>query len=194
MKKKKKGITLVALVITIIVLLILAGISISLALGNNGIITNAQKASVAWTQGEAETQLAMAFAACETDYQIARADDATAVRADYYSTANINKNMRGTGFELVTDIVEADSDNAGHKKFKAAMVTAEDAATDTKTELTINNSNGDGQARKVNVIIKEITVDTGLNSTSDPTLNTRLEHVVSVSFSKWTSTIAPDAP
>ena len=37
--KKQKGITLVALVITIIVLLILAGVSISLALGNNGVLT-----------------------------------------------------------------------------------------------------------------------------------------------------------
>ena len=33
-----KGITIVALVITIVVLLILAGVSINLVLGNNGII------------------------------------------------------------------------------------------------------------------------------------------------------------
>jgi len=39
-----KGITLVALVVTIIVLIILAGISISLVLGNNGIITKAKDA------------------------------------------------------------------------------------------------------------------------------------------------------
>lgn len=35
---KEKGITLIALVVTIIVLLILAGISISMAVGNNGLI------------------------------------------------------------------------------------------------------------------------------------------------------------
>lgn len=40
---KRKGITLVALVITIIILLILAGISI-LALTNQGLFKNAQKA------------------------------------------------------------------------------------------------------------------------------------------------------
>ena len=40
----KRGITLVALVITIIVLLILAGITISLTIGQNGIITRAQEA------------------------------------------------------------------------------------------------------------------------------------------------------
>ena len=42
--KKNKGITLVALVVTIVVLLILAGVSINLVLGNNGIIAKAQEA------------------------------------------------------------------------------------------------------------------------------------------------------
>lgn len=37
--KNKTGITLIALVITIVVLLILAGISISTLTGNNGILT-----------------------------------------------------------------------------------------------------------------------------------------------------------
>jgi endoglucanase len=41
---KQKGITLIALVVTIVVLLILAGVSINLLLGDNGIITMAQKA------------------------------------------------------------------------------------------------------------------------------------------------------
>ncbi len=42
--KKEKGITLVALVITIIVLLILAGVSIATLTGDNGILTKASKA------------------------------------------------------------------------------------------------------------------------------------------------------
>ena len=42
--KSNKGITLVALVVTIVVLLILAGVSISLVLGQNGLITQAQEA------------------------------------------------------------------------------------------------------------------------------------------------------
>ena len=43
-QEKRKGITLVALVITIIVLLILAGITITLTIGQNGIIIRAQEA------------------------------------------------------------------------------------------------------------------------------------------------------
>lgn len=42
--KNNKGITLVALVVTIVVLLILAGVSINLVLGNNGIIARAKDA------------------------------------------------------------------------------------------------------------------------------------------------------
>ena len=42
--KNNKGITLVALVVTIVVLLILAGVSINLVLGNNGIIAKAKEA------------------------------------------------------------------------------------------------------------------------------------------------------
>ena len=44
MLKNRKGITLVALVVTIVVLLILAGVSINLILGNNGIIAKAKDA------------------------------------------------------------------------------------------------------------------------------------------------------
>ena len=42
-KQLNKGITLVALVVTIVVLLILAGISINLLLGENGIIKKRKK-------------------------------------------------------------------------------------------------------------------------------------------------------
>ena len=43
MLKGQKGITLVALVVTIIVLIILAGVSIALVLGDNGIVNKAKE-------------------------------------------------------------------------------------------------------------------------------------------------------
>lgn len=45
-KHYHKGITLIALVVTIVVLLILAGVSITVLFGDSGIITMAQKAAV----------------------------------------------------------------------------------------------------------------------------------------------------
>ena len=44
--KNTKGITLIALVVTIIVLLILAGVSIAMLTGNNGVLTKAGEAKV----------------------------------------------------------------------------------------------------------------------------------------------------
>ena len=41
--KGKKGVTILALSVTIIILLILAGISISMMTGENGLIKNARK-------------------------------------------------------------------------------------------------------------------------------------------------------
>ena len=48
--KEMKGITLIALVITIVVLLILAGVSINLLLGDNGIITKATEAKDSYSK------------------------------------------------------------------------------------------------------------------------------------------------
>ena len=42
--KENKGVTLIALAVTIIIMLILAGVTISALTGNSGIMTNAKKA------------------------------------------------------------------------------------------------------------------------------------------------------
>ena len=53
MQKNSKGITLIALVITIIVLLILAGVTIATLTGDNGILNQAGKAKDKTTEAEA---------------------------------------------------------------------------------------------------------------------------------------------
>ena len=69
MKKieSQKGITLVALVVTIIVLIILAGISINLLLGDNGLITRAQEAKKQQKIAEVKEKLSLELSAAETD-------------------------------------------------------------------------------------------------------------------------------
>ena len=57
MKKQEKGITLVALVVTIIVLLILAGIAINLTIGNNGLFVRAKLASLEHRGANVEEQV-----------------------------------------------------------------------------------------------------------------------------------------
>lgn len=62
-KENKKGITLIALVITIIVLLVLAGVSLILVLGDNGVINKAQNATTETRDAEEKEKMEMAVAA-----------------------------------------------------------------------------------------------------------------------------------
>ena len=59
--KEKQGITLIALVITIIVLLILAGVSIAMLTGQNGILTQANNAKIAQSHGAVKDCIALAY-------------------------------------------------------------------------------------------------------------------------------------
>ena len=60
-KKSSKGVTLIALVITIIVLLILAGVSIAMLTGDNGILTQAKEAKEANIAGTEKEQIKLAM-------------------------------------------------------------------------------------------------------------------------------------
>ncbi len=60
--KQNKGITLIALVVTIIVLLILAGISIQMLVGEGGILTNAREASDKTKNANEDEQVKLAVA------------------------------------------------------------------------------------------------------------------------------------
>lgn len=67
MFKKERGITLIALIVTIIVLLILAGVTISLAVSNNGIFDKAKTAGNKYK--EAETNEQAGLNAADTEMQ-----------------------------------------------------------------------------------------------------------------------------
>lgn len=60
--KQEKGITLIALVVTIVVLLILAGVSISLVLTNNGVISKAKEAEKLTDEGNAKDIMSLYLA------------------------------------------------------------------------------------------------------------------------------------
>ena len=66
--KGNKGITLIALVITIIVLLILAGVSIAMLSGENSILGRSKQASIANAIGDGKEQVALTVNAAVADY------------------------------------------------------------------------------------------------------------------------------
>ena len=65
--KNQKGITLIALVITIIVLLILAAVSIAMLTGENGILTQANKAKTDTSNAETAEKINMELNAFKAD-------------------------------------------------------------------------------------------------------------------------------
>ena len=65
--KEQKGITLIALVITIIVLLILAGVSIAMLTGENGILNQANKAKTETEYKGAEEKVKLAIMGARAD-------------------------------------------------------------------------------------------------------------------------------
>ena len=68
--KQEKGITLIALVVTIIIMLILAGVSIKLAIDNNGVIENAKKAKDQYEQAQANDESGMGDLSSELKRQL----------------------------------------------------------------------------------------------------------------------------
>ena len=63
--RNNKGITLIALVITIIVLLILAGVSIAMLTGDNGILTQAGRAKYTQIEGQVREEINLAVQAAK---------------------------------------------------------------------------------------------------------------------------------
>lgn len=65
--KKQNGITLIALVITIVVLLILAGVSMAMVLGDNGILSKAKESKTAMNDATTKEYIANAITYVEME-------------------------------------------------------------------------------------------------------------------------------
>ena len=87
--KNQKGITLIALVITIIVLLILAAVSIAMLTGENGILTKANDSRKETNAGTAVEKINMELNALKAEYL--SADSKTDFT--YTATATIESNL-----------------------------------------------------------------------------------------------------
>ena len=90
--RKEKGITLIALVITIIVLLILAGVTIAMLTGDNGILTKTNQAKTNTGKGEAADKINMAlnaeYANILSDGKMSGATGSTIATADEIAKTN----------------------------------------------------------------------------------------------------------
>ena len=131
--KNKNGITLVALIITIIVLLILAMVSIRLVM-NGGIIDRAEKGTKAYSEAEVQEQIKLAYA----EWQTARWTGETRTAADF-----VKASLEKTYGENTVDKVE-ESEGVFTVKFKDGREYTYNVATGTTEKVAKWNDNGDG--------------------------------------------------
>ena len=109
-RNNTKGITLIALVITIIVLLILAGVSIAMLTGQNGILTQAQNAKTTTANKSAEEKVKLAVMAARAQSEDASLDATklkTEIEDNYAGVAEltaggfpVNVTMDGKAFTV----------------------------------------------------------------------------------------------
>lgn len=132
--KNQKGITLVALVVTIVVLLILAGTSIAMLSGDTGILTNATKAKAANIEGEVTDAMKMAFNSAKMD-DIAKSNTSTTYTRDIYPIANtISKELGGSGTAITSS-----KKNETVGKYKIECTTSDDTTKTGTIKLTYSD-------------------------------------------------------
>ena len=94
-KKNEKGITLIALVISIIVMLVLAGVSLNATIGDNGIITRAQESKLKKEEADVETEILSGVAAVDTEYYEKVSADSGVTINNIYNISSLSKYVKG---------------------------------------------------------------------------------------------------
>ena len=132
-KETQKAITLIALVITIIVLLILAGVSIAMLTGQNGILTQAQNAKTTTENKSAEEKVKLSVMG-------ARADDGTlTVEKLRTELANYGGTVEGDTFP-VTATVDGKSFTVDNKGNVTSTGSSDQTPTEQGTLGTVTGS------------------------------------------------------
>ena len=100
MRQKQKGVTLIALVITIIVLIILASVAINALVGENGVITQAQRAKEDTDKSQKEELGSLASLEQQID---------EALGQTYITEKGVNKPVLATGMKAIKFIDPTES-------------------------------------------------------------------------------------
>ena len=166
-KKSNKGITLVALVITIIVLLILAGASLNLVAGSNGILGRATKAVDLNNMAKIKEEIELKIAE---------------LQMDYYMTDN--------NFANVNDYVKAELEK-GVELPSGAIITTDSSGNLSYDGMQIGTLNPDGSVSidgefNGSQIVTKYTVSYNANGGQGGPASSRHENgeTVTVDFSK----------
>ena len=130
--KGDRAITLIALIVTIIVLLILAGVTINMAISNNGIFSKAKTAGRVYSEKEATEQAGLLM----SEYQMEKAQDDSLTLQKFLTDKDVNYEEDGDNLNLFVDgyivivdkngtIISAERDAGVQPKVTAKVYTSE---------------------------------------------------------------------
>ena len=168
--KNKKGITLIALVITIIVLLILAGISLSLVLGENGILKKAQDGVTNHGKATIAEQIKLAYAA----YEMAKANGEKETAANFIK--NRLKNELGIDDDDIRveesdgDIIVTTNDGKNYKLDDTGNVTEIQVYIDSTPGVLALNENNEYMVESIEDLVAFSAMVNGGYSNGDITI------------------------
>ena len=92
--KNEKGITMIALIITIIVMVILAGAAIMTVVGDDAVVKKAKEGVSESNIAQAQEEVEAAWADLEMGFWM---DTNDTKRSDYFTSANLETSLKGTG-------------------------------------------------------------------------------------------------
>ena len=170
--KDKRGITLIALVVTIIVLLILAGVSVSMLTGQNGILTNAAKAKenteaasdLEFLQTKAYEAVTNYYVkgqtGSENEYILEELGKVSGVET---SVSQGTVKYNGKTYDISEIIGNTSEQKAIEKEEGLKQVTAA-TATDAADKEILSSKDSDGNAKVRMIIVEENTDNTTIKA------------------------------
>ena len=171
-RKKQRGITLIALVVTIIVLLILAGVSVSMLTGQNGILTNAAKAKenteaasdLEFLQTKAYEAVTNYYVkgqtGSENEYILEELGKVSGVET---SVSQGTVKYNGKTYDISEIIGNTSEQKAIEKEEGLKQVTVA-TATDAEDKAILSSKDSDGNAKVRMIIVEENTDNTTIKA------------------------------
>ena len=163
--KNQKGITLIALVVTIIVLIILAGIAISMTVGENGIFTKAKEAKRLQITAEAKEKIGTEILAAQVE-AIERNEELEQEQVEdiisKYGTLQDDKDtiiLKDNGYEIsLLDIYQGTTTSTGsYTENKAKIELLEGQVKRLQEQLDSMSQTGDEKDKTIADLNEKVT-------------------------------------
>ena len=146
---KSKGITLIAIIITIIILLILAGVAISTLTGENGLLNRIKIAKERHNQSETEEKLKLKIMELQTN--IIQKEDRQAILDDLDNWTNLESEYYDSEILSIEDSESSNNKLVNidsyifeiDENFNIIGIKNEDVTLKTETTYLINSKDGD---------------------------------------------------